>query len=93
MVAPAMPPMPPMPPMPDVPALPEIAPLGDVLRAHSMMLGIECESLGSQLASYFGVKEGLLVRSVTKDSAAGKAGMRAGDVIVKSGRRNSDERT
>jgi S1-C subfamily serine protease len=47
------------------------------------MLGIECESLGSQLAAFFGVKEGVLVRSVAKDSAAEKAGMRAGDVIVK----------
>jgi len=47
------------------------------------MLGIECESLGSQLASFFGVKEGVLVRSVAKDSAAEKAGIRAGDVIVK----------
>ncbi len=47
------------------------------------MLGIECEALGSQLAAYFGVKEGVLVRSVGKDTAAEKAGMRAGDVIVK----------
>ena len=47
------------------------------------VLGIECEPLGSQLAAFFGVKEGVLVRSVTKDSAADKAGMRAGDVISK----------
>jgi len=47
------------------------------------LLGIECEPLGSQLAAFFGVKEGVLVRAVTKDSAAEKAGMRAGDVIVK----------
>jgi serine protease Do len=46
-------------------------------------LGIEAESLGSQLAAYFGVKEGVLVRSVTKDSPADKAGMKAGDVITK----------
>ena len=46
-------------------------------------LGIEAESLGSQLAAYFGVKEGVLVRSVTKDSAADKAGIKAGDVITK----------
>jgi S1-C subfamily serine protease len=49
----------------------------------SGMLGIECESLSSQLAAYFGVKEGVLVSAVTKDSPAEKAGMRAGDVIVK----------
>jgi serine protease Do len=48
-------------------------------------LGIIGESLGqeSQLAEFFGVKEGVLVRSVNKDSAAEKAGMKAGDVIVK----------
>ena len=47
------------------------------------MLGIEAESLGSQLAAYFGVKDGVLVRSVIKDSAAEKAGIKAGDVITK----------
>jgi serine protease Do len=51
--------------------------------SRTSMLGIECEPLGSQLAGFFGVKEGVLVRSVGKDSAAEKAGMRAGDVIVK----------
>lgn len=47
------------------------------------ILGIEAESLSSQLAEFFGVKEGVLVRSVTKGSAAEKAGIKAGDVIVK----------
>ncbi len=47
------------------------------------MLGVEVESLGSQLAAYFGVKEGVLVRSVVKDTAAEKAGIKAGDVITK----------
>jgi serine protease Do len=46
-------------------------------------LGIEAESVTAQLAEYFGVKAGVLVRSVTKDSAAAKAGMKAGDVITK----------
>ena len=46
-------------------------------------LGVESESLSDQLASYFGVKEGVLVRSVKKSSAAEKAGLKAGDVIVK----------
>lgn len=50
---------------------------------RSPMLGVEGESLGSQLAEYFGVKEGVLVRSVMKDSAAEKAGLKAGDVIIK----------
>jgi serine protease Do len=59
----------------------------DVPRAYmswrSPVLGIEAESIDSQLAQYFGVKEGVLVRSVVKGSAAEKAGVRAGDVILK----------
>ena len=50
---------------------------------RSTVIGIEGESLESQLAEYFGVKEGVLVRSVVKNSAGDKAGLRAGDVIVK----------
>src|SRR5260370_13109734 len=50
---------------------------------RSMALGVEAESLGSQLAEYFGVKEGVLVRAVVKGSAAEKAGIKAGDVITK----------
>jgi len=50
---------------------------------RSPMLGVEAESLGSQLAAYFGVKDGVLVRAVIKDSAAEKAGIKAGDVITK----------
>ena len=46
-------------------------------------LGVEADSIEGQLATYFGVKEGVLVRSVVKSSAAEKAGLRAGDVIVK----------
>jgi serine protease Do len=82
----AMPPMPPMPPMPEMAPMPAGSPLPD-LRVYGIMrtgmLGIDCEALGSELAGFFGVKEGVLVRSVAKDSAAEKAGMRAGDVILK----------
>jgi len=59
----------------------------DIPRANmswqSGALGVTAESLEDQLAEYFGVKEGVLVRSVSKDSAAEKAGIKAGDVIVK----------
>ncbi len=48
------------------------------------MLGVEAESLGdTQLADFFGVKDGVLVRSVFKGSAAEKAGIKAGDVLLK----------
>ena len=47
-------------------------------------LGISAESLTDQLAEFFGVKEskGVLVASVDESSAAGKAGIKAGDVII-----------
>lgn len=50
---------------------------------QSSMLGVEAESLDGQLAQYFGVKEGVLVRSVTAGSAAEKGGLKAGDVIIR----------
>ena len=40
------------------------------------------QPLGDQLASYFGVKEGLLVSSVDENTPAAKAGIKAGDVIT-----------
>ena len=47
-------------------------------------LGISAESLTDQLADFFGVKDskGVLVASVEENSAAAKAGIKAGDVIV-----------
>lgn len=48
-------------------------------------LGVESEPMGSQLSEFFGVKQGCLVRSVVDGSAAAKAGIKAGDVIVKVG--------
>ena len=45
-------------------------------------LGVRVEEIGPQLAEYFGVEEGVLVTSVTEDSPAAAAGLRAGDVIT-----------
>jgi serine protease Do len=45
-------------------------------------LGITVEDLDTQLADYFGVKEGVLVKSVAEGSGAAKAGLKAGDVIM-----------
>ncbi len=49
---------------------------------RSASLGIDSEPLSPQLAAYFGVKEGALVREVEEHSVAAKAGVKAGDVIV-----------
>ncbi len=54
-----------------------------VLCWQSFALGIESEALSPQLAEYFGVREGILVRIVTKASLADKAGLKAGDVVVR----------
>ena len=50
---------------------------------RSATLGIEAEALDGQLAEFFGVKEGVLVRAVNRGSPAEKAGIKAGDVIVR----------
>ena len=68
--------------MPDIPQI--------FTTIRSPMLGVEAESLGTQLAVYFGVKEGVLVRSVLENTPAQKAGIKAGDVITESGRNGSE---
>ena len=45
-------------------------------------LGAQLSPLSDQLAEYFGVKDGVLVSSVEPESAAAKAGRKAGDVIT-----------
>ena len=46
-------------------------------------LGVSVQSLTPELEEYFGATNGgALVSSVTKESAAAKAGIKAGDVIV-----------
>ena len=73
--------------MPEI-TIPPIPPI-DIPRFEmsyqNPMLGIYGESLGQQqqLAEFFGVKDGVLVKSVGKNSGAEKAGIKAGDVIVK----------
>lgn len=72
--------MPPMAPhvefnMPDMPRT--------FMSWSNSMVGMTAESLEGQLAQFFGVKEGVLVRSVNSGSAAEKAGLKAGDVITR----------
>lgn len=45
-------------------------------------LGVSVQEVTPELAEYFGVKSGVLVASVSADSAAAKAGLKAGDVIT-----------
>jgi serine protease Do len=56
-----------------------------VMTTSSARSGLMVENLTPQLGDFFGVKNGngVLVRSVEKGSRAEKAGLRAGDVIVK----------
>jgi serine protease Do len=61
--------------MPDIPRV--------IMGMRSPMLGVEAEPIDGQLAQYFGLSEGVLVRSVIKGSTAEKAGIKAGDVIVR----------
>ena len=73
-------PLPPRPPQPFFDGFPEF---GFSYRAGGGgRLGITLEDLSDGLGEYFGVKHGVLVRSVTDGSAAAKAGMKAGDVIT-----------
>jgi serine protease Do len=71
-------PIPPMPPVPfsggnPFPTIP----------GNSAVVGFEGEALNAQLAEFFGVKEGVLVRSVNANTPAEHAGLKAGDVVVK----------
>jgi serine protease Do len=74
-----------------MPAMPNVSPMPDMefphlnMTSQNPMLGIVGEPLAreDQLAEFFGVQDGVLVRSVKKGSAAEKAGIKAGDVITK----------
>ena len=50
-------------------------------------MGVHLDDLNEQMGEYFGVKDGngALVTEVVEDSPAAKAGLKAGDVIVKVG--------
>jgi serine protease Do len=75
--------------MPTMPAMPDLSGL-EHLRTFSMvspgrpLLGIDAENLEGDFGNYFGAPdgEGVLVRGVFANSAAAKAGLKAGDVIT-----------
>ena len=45
-------------------------------------LGVTVQELGDQLRDHFGATSGVLVSSVSPESAASRAGIKAGDVIT-----------
>jgi membrane-associated protease RseP (regulator of RpoE activity) len=55
------------------------------VQIYSQRLGAQTENPGRQLCEFFGVKDGdcILIRSVEKGGAAEKAGLKAGDVIIR----------
>jgi len=67
--------------LPDI----DIPSINMVVVSQSARSGLTVENITPQLGEFFGVKNGngVLVRSVEKGSRAEKAGLRAGDVIVK----------
>lgn len=73
--------MPVLPEPPDPPHAPEA--FSWRLLGGRPRLGLELVELTDQLARYFKVDDGLLVSRVREGSPAEKAGVRAGDVIVK----------
>lgn len=72
----------PIPPRPPQPLFDGFGEFGFSYRAGGGRLGVTLEDLSDGLGEYFGVKHGVLVRSVTDGSVAAKAGMKAGDVIT-----------
>ena len=55
----------------------------DFMPSSRRRLGVSVDSLSDQLAQYFGAGDGgALITSVEPDSAAAKAGLKAGDVIT-----------
>jgi membrane-associated protease RseP (regulator of RpoE activity) len=64
----------------------ELGKFGDgnfVFALGNRRIGVSTQTLSKQLAEYFGVRDGgVLVTSVTENSPAAKAGLKAGDVIT-----------
>jgi serine protease Do len=82
MAVPVPPARPARPTPPTPPAAPAFPDFQSFIWRSGSNLGLTVGDLSSQLAEYFGTKDGALVTSVYDDSAAAKAGIKAGDVIT-----------
>lgn len=60
---------------------------------NSEMLGLQLRELNEQLGAYFGApnNQGVLVEEVEENSNASKAGFKAGDVLIKVGRKTIED--
>jgi membrane-associated protease RseP (regulator of RpoE activity) len=70
---------------PDAPKFITVIPASPVFRGQDKssvsISGMYLQKLNPDLGEYFGVKDGYLIVSVTKDSGADKAGFKPGDVL------------
>jgi len=71
--------------MPEMPDMPRFEWHGEMMQSGRPRLGIDGEDLSGQLGAYFGAPdgEGILVHEVHEGSPAEKAGIKAGDVLIK----------
>lgn len=65
------------------------------IQTYSSVFGAQTENLTRQLGEYFGVKDGdgILIRSVERGSAAEKAGLKAGDVMIRADNEKLNDRS
>ena len=71
-----------LPPRPATPAPPLPPTFEAFFYRNGNQIGVSVSELQEQLAEFFGTKDGVLVTSVAANSAAAKAGVKAGDVIT-----------
>lgn len=66
-----------------VPIINDIIDAQQVSENEQAYLGIKGTDVSSEISQYYNMPEGIYVGKVTKDSPAGKAGIKTGDIIVK----------
>lgn len=66
-----------------VPIINDIIDAQQVSEDEQAYLGIKGTDVSSEISQYYNMPEGIYVGKVTKDSPAGKAGIKTGDIIVK----------